>query len=139
MKRSSIAVLLACAALLAALLVSCQLLPVSIEQRIQNFQDALNNSDRTNAYKNLHPDSPAYTVVGETTTLWNTEFLTADIPYTIGNLPANPAADPSNVTATITGTAYNYPAIFVMQLYMESDWRIWDIQLDKGGGYATIF
>jgi hypothetical protein len=137
MKARSTVVLLVLAVLLTVMLVSCELAPVSIAQRIQNFQASL-NGDRTKAYKNLHPDSSAYTVVGATTDLWDLKFPTADIPYTISNLPADPNADPANVTAIITGSAFNVPAKFVVQLYMTNDWRIWDIQLDEGSGYRSI-
>ncbi len=138
MKRWTTIVLLLLAGALVMVLSSCSLLSLTITQRIQALEADLNKTDRMNAYLNMHPDSYGFGATAGSGTTWDFKFPTTDIPFSVTGIPADPVGP--IVDCTISGTAFGpYPIRFEMRLYGESDWRIWDIQLDEGGGFASIF
>ena len=96
MKSTTRIVLLLVVAVATVILFSCSLLPVSIEQRINDFINDL-NSNRVNAYLNLDPGISAYGNTRGSSTYWDLTFGT-DVPFTYNPDPAVP----SGQTVTIT-------------------------------------
>jgi len=60
MKARNILAILVGTALLAWALTSCNLLGISIDQRVADFQNDLNTPDRSNAYQNFDPNMTEY-------------------------------------------------------------------------------
>ena len=119
-------------ALLTLGLMRCAMTAVSIDQRISSFTDRLNSTDRSNAYKEFHPDLSQDASSGALNGYdWSTPFplVGAGTPYSITNVDET---DPSNVTATINGPlAFGGPKALklVMALYKTDDWRIQELWL----------
>jgi hypothetical protein len=81
----------------------CQLLGfISVSDRISDFQDSLNNSDRSSGYQNFHPTACSdYDSLKSTTfTLWQTTFPTSGSPY---SLSITDQSNSSSVMVTATG------------------------------------
>jgi hypothetical protein len=95
MKSTIRIVLLLVVAMATVILFSCSVLPVSIEQRINDFINDL-NGNRTNAYMDLDPNIGTYGTTRGSSTFWNVQFGT-NVPFTY---TPNPAV-PSGQTVTI--------------------------------------
>ncbi|MCX7037968.1 MAG: hypothetical protein NT005_02365 [Spirochaetes bacterium] len=135
--------LLALSAIAALILVSCVLAPVTIEQRIDRFEAAL-NGDRTTAYMNLVSGSPEYEANTGKPDLWDIHFpLSAGSDTTPFAIVPDAYTDPLDVQATITGPdGFSKRAKFVMENggSISEDWRIKDIQLEVAGpAWQSIF
>jgi hypothetical protein len=91
--------------ILPLLLSSCDLLGVSIENRIEYFIDDLNN-DRPNAITNFHPTETYDRLTGAITCdplgtcFWDADFPVGGTPYTLVSIIDT---DPLNVRVTING------------------------------------
>ena len=132
MRMNRVFALISLAAIAWLVLVSCVLAPVTIEQRIERFEAAL-NGDRTTAYMNLVSGSPEYEANTGKSDLWDVYFpLSAGSDTTPFAIVLDAYADPLDVRATITGPdGYNKSAKFVMVTSgsISEDWRIQDLQL----------
>jgi hypothetical protein len=88
------------AILIPSILTSCDLFPVSIEQRIQFFIDDL-NSDRSNAITNFHPtETFDYGTIATNSSFWDIDFPTGTPAYSIDSIDDT---NPQNVLVTISG------------------------------------
>lgn len=131
------------AAIAALILGSCVMAPITIEDRIDRFEAAL-NGDRTTAYMNLVYGSPEYEANTGKADLWDIHFpLASGTDTTAFNIVLDAYTDPLDVQATITGPdAYTKRAKFVMVNGGSTieDWRIQDIQLEiPGPAWSSIF
>ena len=143
MRMNRVFALLALSAIAALLLVSCVLAPVTIEQRIERFEAAL-NGDRTTAYTNLVEGSPEYEATTGKADLWDIHFPpSAGSDTTPFAIVPDAHTDPLDVQATITGPdGFSKKAKFVMENggSISEDWRIKDIQLEVAGpAWQSIF
>jgi hypothetical protein len=125
MKARHIAYMLIIAAIAVAALAGCEFLGfVSIDQRISDFQTALNTSDRSTAYESFHPDKCGdYSAIKSGTFVWSSIFDTTYSPYT---LTVTDESDSSAVLVTATGS--NGYATLYLRLNMQTtgvgDYRI---------------
>lgn len=117
----------------AVALAGCELLGfVSVDQRIGHFQDALNNTDRSGAYMNFHPDKTSdYNNLKNPSFVIDPTFPTGNIPY---SLSVTSESDPSNVMVTVTGSGF---ATLYLNLNMQTtglgDNRIVSMQTSSSG------
>jgi hypothetical protein len=138
-----LAAVLFLAAIAAVSLISCVMAPITIEQRIERFEAAL-NGDRTAAYMNLVSGSAEYEANTGKADLWDIHFpLSAGSDTTPFAIVLDAYTDPLDVRATITGPdAWTKRARFVMENSgsISEDWRIKDIQLgDSDPALTSIF
>jgi hypothetical protein len=92
--------------LISSLMVSCDLIGVSIEKRIQYFIDDL-NTDRSNAITNFHQtETFDYGSIATNTGYWDIDFPTGTPLYTIASINDT---DTRNVLVTIDGPT-TFPA-----------------------------
>ncbi|UCF98074.1 MAG: hypothetical protein JSV89_00715 [Spirochaetaceae bacterium] len=89
------------AGLIPLIMIGCDLVGVTIEKRIEDFLDDLNNI-RGNAYTNFHPTDTSYYVLGtiKPAGFWDTDFPVGVTQYTLGSINDS---DPLNVLVTING------------------------------------
>jgi hypothetical protein len=125
MKRLHIQLLLLALLLLVVFLEGCDLLPLSIEDRIASFENDINN-DRDNAYLNFDPATTDWYVGIQDPDFWNAPFDAAKRPYTIT------VVDSSNelsVDCTISGTGgYTFgPQIIFKMIQVGNSWYIEEI------------
>jgi hypothetical protein len=126
---------------LGAVLVSCELLGfVSIDQRIGHFQDALNNTDRSGAYMNFHPDKTGdYNSLKSSTLTIDSIFPPVNIPF---SLSITSETDPSNVLVTVTGGGVFAPLYLNLNMQTTGlgDHRIVSMQTSATGtgGWSTV-
>ncbi len=123
-------------ALLAAILVlafgGCSL-GVSVEDRVAQFLDDLNNTDRSDIYLNFHPTLTAdYAALqGGTLVDWDVPFPVAYISYSIPDLDTS---DSGNVTGNISSSndaAWPGPKPIVFRMAKDgADWMIEELDLD---------
>jgi len=125
MKARHVIPLIVIAVMATLALAGCELFGfVSIDQRVSNFQAALNTTDRTTAYENFHPTlCNDYNAIKNGTYTWSTVFDTSYIPYTLT------VTDESNSSAVlVTATGSNgYPTLYLrlnMQTTGIGDYRI---------------
>ena len=86
--------------LIPSIMISCDLLGVSIEKRIQYFINDLNN-DRSNAITNFHStETFDYGTISTNTAFWDIDFPAGTPQYTLGSIND---LDPLNVIVTING------------------------------------
>jgi len=116
MRTRHIVLLAAVIAGMATLLTGCELLGfVSIDQRIGHFQDALNNTDRSSAYQNFHPDKCSdYNNLKNPIFVINPTWPTGNVPY---SLSVTSESDSSAVLVTVTGNGY---ATLYLRLNMQT-------------------
>ena len=144
MRMNRVFALLALSAIAALLLVSCVLAPVTIEQRIERFEAAL-NGDRMLAYTNLVEGSSEYEANRNKADLWDIHFPpSAESDTTPFAIVPDAYTDPLDVQATITGPdGFSKKAKFVMENggSISEDWRIKDIQLEVAdpAAWQSIF
>jgi hypothetical protein len=131
--------LLILAAVILIGLQACVLDKVSIEERIQLFEDDLNSGDRSGIYENFHPEKTAdYNTIKASTTIFDDPtslFAIAkqDFSISITSTLAN------FVTGTITSAVYTDQTItFIMALKGLNDWRIEELSLTVGLDTITI-
>jgi hypothetical protein len=134
-------VLLAAAVAVIAIgfLVTCDLFttPVSIDQRIADFQSDLNNTVRTSAYQNFHPTMTGdYDALKSGTTI-TTLFPAPDGSGTAYSLTVTDESSPSTaVLVTVSGGPTSYGVThhlkLVMATYNSVDWRIVSLSMDNG-------
>jgi hypothetical protein len=126
MKIRHIIIAIITAALLVLALESCTLFGTSIDDRLDMFEDDLNNADRSGAYTNFHPDTEAYATAGVLDGFW---------PYALGSYAIyDRDISGDSVTATIAGSGgYAARSIkFNMAKDGLFDWKIMSIELPPG-------
>ncbi len=103
----------------------CNLLPVSVEGRVDAFLADVNSTDRGGIYLNFHPtltgDYPD--IRNEILPNWGTLFPLISIPFSISSLDTS---DPWNVTGMVdssTGGWVSKAIVFRMALD-DMDWMI---------------
>ena len=143
MKTNRLIVACVLAATVVGILVSCGLLPISIETRISKFQSNL-NGDRTQAYNNLVDGSPEYNANVNKADLWDAQFpLSSGSDTTPFTIVLDAYSDPLDVKATVTGPdLFSKRVKFVMVNtgVWTDDWRIQDILLMTGPStWQSIF
>jgi hypothetical protein len=148
MKPRHLFAILAGAALIVWTLASCDILPntgpVSIAQRISDFQADLNTTDRTNVYNDFHPDMTTQFNALKNPGLvgFNTLFPLPGPSYSLSIVDSsNPSAVIVQVTAGSTdGSGYTVP--FYLQLAMATvntnDWRIVTLADSQTNGSYTV-
>ncbi len=106
MRARHIIYLVVIVAAAAIALAGCELFGfVSIDQRIGHFQDALNNTDRSTAYENFHPDKcNDYNSLKNPAFFFDSAFPTANISY---SLSVYSESDPSAVIVSVSGNGYS--------------------------------
>jgi len=115
---------------------SCDLLGISIEERIQSFEDDLNLLDRTYAYLNFHPTlTTDYDEIVDPNYRINVAFPNdlSHIPYTITIIDDSAT---SNVTGIINSTGWGGDRNITFKMAMDGqDWMIEEIlSMDDWGG-----
>ncbi|HET6485613.1 MAG TPA: hypothetical protein VFH83_04290 [Spirochaetia bacterium] len=126
--------------LVAWTITGCSLLGVSIDSRISMFFSDL-NGDRTKAYLNLDPNSTTYGTVGQTTTVWDSNFPVADEPFSY-TITSTAPYSASGVSITISGLAASggsYLFIFVNRGSTFDNYCISDIRSVAGSTTTSIF
>ena len=120
------------AAVLVLAIVGCDLLGVSVQDRVSLFLADLNSTDRSDIYLNFHPALTVdYSALqGGAFPDWSTLFPTGgNIPYSINNLDT---ADPGNVTGdfvSINGVWLTHPFVFRMA-QDGPDWMIQEMDFN---------
>ena len=135
-------IVLAVVVLLAGVLVGCDFIaPVSIDQRITDFQADLNKTTRTSAYLNFHPTlTKAYDALKDGSTI-TTLFPLPDGTGSSYVLTVTDESAPgtTGVLVTVTGgpTSYlgTHHLILVMETTAISDYRIVSLSTDDGAGH----
>ncbi|OHD74439.1 MAG: hypothetical protein A2V99_06890 [Spirochaetes bacterium RBG_16_67_19] len=113
--------------------VSCSLLGVSIEDRVQQFVSDMNETDRSDVYLNFHPD--IFNMAGaQDPDTWETNFPVLKIPYTYSALNTS---DPLNVTFTVINTDGLHWSIRFEVEKLDNDWMISEMYKDPGDVFAT--
>ncbi len=109
----------------------CDLLPVSIEERIQKFEDHLNTADRDTIFtEHFHPDADN---AWASAAPWDTSAFTYDYqPFSFSmNNPVNITDNTATVTGTMTNTNGDAPIEFSMQK-VGTSWYIRTMDYDSG-------
>jgi len=123
------------AAILVLALAGCDLLGVSVQDRVTLFLADLNSSDRSNIYLNFHPTltNDYAAIQNETYPDWSTLFPTNTyLPYSITSLDTS---DPWNVTGLINSVngAWAGPKPIVFRMAQEgTSWMIQEFDFDGG-------
>jgi hypothetical protein len=111
----------------------CNLLGISIEDRVDEFIADL-NGDWNLLYENFHPTETAFYNAIKPATFWEDYFEPTPPSYTISGLDTT---DPANVTFMIDGPAlFLGPRTVTFQMVQSgSDWYIEEMDLS---GYGNI-
>jgi hypothetical protein len=101
---------------------SCIFFEMSIEDRIAQFADDLNSTDRSQAYLNFHPDLTAdYNELKSPALTFDVKFPTDNIPYSITGLDTNG----SSVTGTMIHRYDGSGSLITLEMAkLGSDWQI---------------
>ncbi len=132
-------VLVVVVAAVTGLLAGCDLLGVTIDQRVTAFTTDLNSTTRTSAYLNFHPTLTAsYDALKDGVTITNL-FPVPDGTGSAYDLQITDKSNPSTgVLVTVTGGPTSYGGthhlILVMATTGTSDWRIVSLSMDNGSG-----
>lgn len=78
-----------------------------IVARIESFESDLNKSDRSNIYRNFHPDMGDYGAV-QTDAFWDSSFST-DYSYAFESIDADDDGLTATATFKVTGYGSTYP------------------------------
>jgi len=124
MKRGYLPVALLIILFLMLFMYGCDLLPMSIEGRINSFESDINN-DRSHAYLNFDPTLTDWYGLIASASYWDLPFPDTKGPYTITVVDSS---IPTNVTCTITGVGYTFgPGITFKMTQDGSNWLIEEI------------
>jgi hypothetical protein len=125
MKRYYIPLLLLTFIFLIVSMEGCDLLSISIEDRIDNFENDINN-DRANAYLNFVEGSTDWYIGIQDPDFWDQPFDETKRPFTITVVNSS---NELNVICSITGAAgYLFgPEIIFKMIQVDSDWYIEEI------------
>ena len=124
MKRGYLPVALLIVLFLMLFMYGCDLLPMSIEGRINSFESDINN-DRSHAYLNFDPTLTGWYGLITSASYWDLPFPTDKGPYSITVVDSS---IPTNVTCTITGVGYTFgPEIIFKMTQDGSNWLIEEI------------
>ena len=137
MKTRARITLLVAAAMTVTLLFSCSLAPVSIKDRINDFFDSLNTSDRSDTHKNLDPDTAAYSTADNT--FWEGAFPVGERPFSYSGLDTS---DESNVTMNISNNSISLGPYHFVMVDIGSpaeNWVINDIRQPTNAPADSIF
>jgi hypothetical protein len=110
----------------------CNLLPVSVEARVEAFLDDVNNTDRGGIYLNFHPTLTVdYDAIRSPAPPpdWDAPFPIASIPFSISSLDTS---DPWDVTGMVDSPAIGWvskPIVFRMS-QDGMDWMIQQMTFD---------
>ena len=122
---------------------SCGILGTSIDSRIASFVDSL-NSDRTQTYRNLVPDSAIYLANTGVADLWDANFPSTDGPFSLSMLSSSPyVATDVQVNMDFTGASITKKYKFVFQnegSYFE-EWYVSNIYVYSAGAgtWTSLF
>ena len=125
MKRFHFICLLLTLLVFAIFMHGCDLLPVSIDGRIESFENDINN-DRANAYLNFDIDSTDWYVGIQNPDFWDAPFDETKKPFTITVVDST---NELSVQCTITGTGgYTFgPQIIFTMVQVGAVWYIEEI------------
>jgi hypothetical protein len=121
----------------AVLLSGCFLLPVSIDQRINDFVSDL-SGNRTNAYMNLDPGTSAYSNA-KAAGFWDATVFGNNPPYSHGSLNVVSSSD---VECTISDASVSLGTFQFVMVNIGTgidNWVINDIRTPPGGSGNSIF
>ncbi|MBN1697512.1 MAG: hypothetical protein JW881_08370 [Spirochaetales bacterium] len=127
---------LALSALLMAGLASCDLFPVSIEQRISMFEDDLNTSGRGDIYLHFHPQETAmYDQIKNPAFFEGSPLDYDNEPFTItiSSGPTSIGGGQEQLTGTFSHQYDSFSLLLIMMQANDSDdWLIKEFDLDGG-------
>jgi hypothetical protein len=98
MKKIQLAVVLILASILVALFIGCNLMPVSIADRIDMFMEELNSNDWSGVYLHFSEEDTADYDSIKPAAFWEGLFDEADQPFAVSDIDKS---DSDNVTLTI--------------------------------------
>jgi hypothetical protein len=105
--------------------VGCSLFPVTVEGRVDRFNEDLNMADRSGMYLNFRPGITLYDDIKDPA-FWGAEFDPLDAPYFISALNSG---DPSNVTFHLTNSSTGNWNVKMVMEQVGSDWYITELWL----------
>jgi hypothetical protein len=127
--------LLTLAAVVALAIVSCTPAPVTIDERVASFIDALNSAYRSGIQDNFHPTLTQDVVSGAILTyVWTTTFPDVNGGTAYSQTAAIDETNTSAVIVTIDGpTAFGGPRNLKLVMALEGvdDWRIQELWMNS--------
>ena len=109
----------------------CDLLPVTIEERIQKFEDHLNTADRDTIFtEHFHPDADN---AWASAAPWDTSafaYANHDFSFSLGS-PVDNFDGTYTVTGTVTHLGGTYSVEFLMKK-LDKNWYIRTMDYDGG-------
>ncbi len=118
---------------------SCDLFQdnVSVESRIQSFEDDLNGNNYTNLYNYYrlnHPDSPSYDSYVDSSVLNSGPLAFSNAPFTFGTPVIVDSSNGKSASGTLTYNSTDFTYVFDMR-EDDGDWKIYYLYI---GGSPII-
>lgn len=132
---------LACLGILLVFVMAGCTFGLTLEKRLQEFEDYLNFADRTNIQQNFHPtETSQYSLLADPA-FFDTPFPLlemGDTPYVITIIDkTNPGAVTAQIDSTAIGFSGPYSAVFTMAMD-GTDYKIAKIWANLGGGWYWV-
>jgi hypothetical protein len=137
MKTRHVLAVVVGAALILWTLASCDMLGVSIAQRVSDFQADLNTTSRTNVYQNFLPGATADALKDPVTSGFNTTY-----PLGSYSLSLVDSSNSSAVIVKVSGPHATWSSPYFLSLnmatYNGNDWRIVNLSDSQTNGGYTL-